>query len=110
MAVRLTVLCGVLFLSICALRAQDKPAAEKAADTGATAKSGKQTYNHYCAACHGAAARGDGPVAGALTSPVPDLSTLAKRHGGKANPLSRRKSLRIKDLADYLASLQEKES
>jgi mono/diheme cytochrome c family protein len=144
MAVRCTFLCGVLFLSICVLRAQDKPAAEKAADSRATSTSGKQTYKRYCAACHGAAARGDGPVAGVLTSPVPDLTTLAKRHGGKFpydyvmdvlrfgtrfaahgssdmpiwgaifastdnyDQAAVRK--RIKDLADYLASLQEKES
>ena len=79
MTVRFTVLCGVLFLSIFALRAQNKPAAEKAADSRATGVSGKQTYKQYCAACHGAAARGDGPVAGVLTSAVPDLTTLAKR-------------------------------
>jgi mono/diheme cytochrome c family protein len=143
MAVRLTVFCGVLFLSILALGAQNKPAGEKGADSRATGTSGKQTYNHYCAACHGTAARGDGPVAGVLTSPVPDLTTLAKRHGGKFpydyvtevlrfgtrfaahgssdmpiwgaifastdnyDQAAVRK--RIKDLADYLASIQEKE-
>jgi mono/diheme cytochrome c family protein len=42
---------------------------------------GKDTYAAYCAVCHGASGRGDGPAAPALKGPVPDLTTLAKRHG-----------------------------
>jgi hypothetical protein len=40
-------------------------------------------FNAYCAACHGKAAKGDGPAARSLKGPVPDLTTLAQRHGGK---------------------------
>jgi len=40
-------------------------------------------YKQYCAACHGADGKGDGPAAVSLKVPPPDLSTLAKRHGGK---------------------------
>jgi len=43
---------------------------------------GKDTYAAYCAACHGAAGKGNGPAAPALKMPVPDLTTLAQRHGG----------------------------
>jgi mono/diheme cytochrome c family protein len=45
--------------------------------------SGEQTYKQYCGACHGADARGSGPMARLLTTPPPDLTTLAKRHQGK---------------------------
>ncbi len=45
--------------------------------------SGKQMYTDYCAACHGLAGRGDGPAAPALKAPVPDLTLLAKKNGGK---------------------------
>lgn len=36
-----------------------------------------------CAACHGDGARGDGPQAAALTTPPPDLTTIAQRHDGE---------------------------
>jgi mono/diheme cytochrome c family protein len=45
--------------------------------------SGKQMFKEYCAACHGADAKGRGPVTYSLKAPAPDLTALAKRHGGK---------------------------
>jgi mono/diheme cytochrome c family protein len=45
--------------------------------------SGAALYARHCAACHGAEARGDGPVAPALSRPPPDLTTLARRNGGR---------------------------
>jgi mono/diheme cytochrome c family protein len=48
-----------------------------------SAGSGEEMYNSYCAACHGKDAKGDGPAAPALKDPVPDLTTLAQRNGGK---------------------------
>jgi mono/diheme cytochrome c family protein len=45
--------------------------------------SGEQTYKQYCAACHGANAKGNGPLASLLKTPPSDLTTLAKRHLGK---------------------------
>jgi mono/diheme cytochrome c family protein len=39
-------------------------------------------YRRYCAACHGAQGRGDGPVAPSLGERPTDLTALAKRHGG----------------------------
>lgn len=44
---------------------------------------GAQMFMRYCAACHGAAGKGDGPVAVALKQAPVDLTTLAKRHDGK---------------------------
>jgi mono/diheme cytochrome c family protein len=42
---------------------------------------GKDTFMAYCAVCHGADGRGNGPAAPALKTPVPDLTTLGQRHG-----------------------------
>lgn len=134
-------LSSMLILTISEIAAQDKPAEQARATLTA---SGKQTYTHYCAAFHGVDARGNGPAAFVLKTPPPDLTTLAKRHGGKFpydyvsnvlrfgtrfaahgssdipiwgsifgsiehnDEVAVRK--RIKDLSDYLASLQEKES
>lgn len=104
--------------------------------------SGKQLFTQYCAACHGADARGNGPARAALKLPAPDLTTLARRHGGSF-PVEYVKNIlqfgpgiaahgssdmptwgpifrymdnynnaavqkRIKNLCDYLSSLQEK--
>jgi mono/diheme cytochrome c family protein len=44
---------------------------------------GPTLYVTYCAACHGKTADGNGPVAPALKSRVPDLTKIAKRNGGK---------------------------
>jgi len=141
---RCIVLLGVLILVVAVADAQNKPAVNKAPERRTTAASGKQTYMHYCASCHGVDALGNGPAAFVLKTTPPDLTTLAKRHGGKFpyeyvsqvlrfgtrilshgssdmpiwgpifgsmdsyNEVAVRK--RIKDLSDYLASLQQKES
>lgn len=44
---------------------------------------GQNEYMNSCAACHGADAKGSGPVNEALTIVAPDLTTLAARNGGK---------------------------
>jgi mono/diheme cytochrome c family protein len=43
---------------------------------------GRQMYKGYCAACHGADGKGRGPVAASLRKSPPNLTTLARRHGG----------------------------
>ncbi len=43
---------------------------------------GPDIYHAYCASCHGALGKGDGPVAPALTTKMPDLTTIAQRNGG----------------------------
>jgi mono/diheme cytochrome c family protein len=144
MVMRRTVLIGFLILIVCAAGAHDKQAVNKPAAPPTIAASGKQTYMQYCASCHGIDARGDGPATVVLKTAPPDLTTLAKRHGGKFpheyvfdvlrfgtrivshgssdmpiwgpifgsldnyDEVAVRK--RIKDLSDYLASLQQKES
>jgi mono/diheme cytochrome c family protein len=44
---------------------------------------GAATYKAYCTVCHGTSGRGDGPAAKALTTRPADLTTIARRHGGK---------------------------
>ncbi len=70
MVMRLLILASVLLLVACQSQPTYMP-------------SGEQTYKQYCAACHGADAKGHGPVASVLTTPPPDLTTLAKSHSGK---------------------------
>lgn len=43
---------------------------------------GVQLYKRFCSSCHGANARGDGPVAKNFKIEVPDLTRIAHRHGG----------------------------
>ena len=144
MLLRYSVLFGALVLGLCLVKAQNLPPASKAVTVRTIGSSGKQTYVQYCGSCHGADARGDGPAAVVLKTAPPDLTTLAKRHGGKFpneyvsdvlrfgtrivshgssdmpiwgpifgslenynEPAARK---RIKDLCEYLASIQEKES
>jgi mono/diheme cytochrome c family protein len=40
-------------------------------------------YTTYCAACHGADGRGNGPAAAALAVKPTDLTKLAVDHGGR---------------------------
>lgn len=49
---------------------------------------GKDSYMAYCAVCHGVGAKGNGPAVPALRTPVPDLTTLARRQGGKYNVMA----------------------
>ena len=49
---------------------------------GFAAYSGAELFARFCAACHGAEARGDGPVAGTLSVLVPDLTRLSERADG----------------------------
>jgi mono/diheme cytochrome c family protein len=43
---------------------------------------GRDLFEFYCATCHGRDGKGNGPAAGALRVPPPDLTTIASRNGG----------------------------
>ena len=43
---------------------------------------GRDSFDLYCASCHGPSGKGDGPVASALRTRPADLTTLARRRGG----------------------------
>jgi len=141
---RHAILLITLLLISCIASAQNKPVATPPPAKPAQALPGKKLFVQYCAACHGANARGEGPAASILKTAPPDLTTLAKRHDGKFpydyvsnvlrfgigitahgssdmptwgpifgslenyDEVAVRKH--IKDLCDFLASLQEKES
>lgn len=45
--------------------------------------SGGDLFRFYCASCHGREGKGDGPVASALNRRPPDLTTIARRNGGR---------------------------
>ena len=47
------------------------------------ANSGKLMYQSYCAPCHGANARGNGPMAASLKEQPADLAMLSRKNGGK---------------------------
>jgi len=44
---------------------------------------GEELFQRHCAACHGETAKGDGPVASAISVKVPDLTRIAQRRDGK---------------------------
>ena len=46
------------------------------------AEQGGIWFQRYCSACHGASARGDGPVAAELSTPPADLTRIAARSAG----------------------------
>jgi mono/diheme cytochrome c family protein len=50
---------------------------------GDLAALGRDEFHRACAPCHGVDGRGGGPVAVALRTPPPDLTTLALRNGGR---------------------------
>jgi mono/diheme cytochrome c family protein len=83
MTMHRTVLLAALLLAVCAAGARGNPAQDQDQLPANYVPSGGQMYKQYCAACHGADAKGHGPVRAALRISAPDLTTLAKRHGGK---------------------------
>ena len=44
---------------------------------------GRADYRDNCASCHGASAKGDGPLRSFLVKQPSDLTTISQRNGGK---------------------------
>jgi mono/diheme cytochrome c family protein len=63
----------LVFSSSCALRVCP-PSVEE---------DGRHLYLSACASCHGVTGTGDGPVATELKTHTPDLTRLAREHGGR---------------------------
>ena len=78
--IAISVACGTIS-SVQAQQADTKVKHEAAGMTSPS--SGKEMFVSYCASCHGKSAKGDGPAANALKQLPADLTTLAKRNGGK---------------------------
>ena len=79
---RIVLLCCA-FAALCGLGIAQKTNVVTVPAPHTSATSGKTMYLAYCATCHGKAGKGDGPVAGALKVPPPDLTTLSRRNNGK---------------------------
>lgn len=62
---------------------KDQTPIKKVAMPHSKPDSGARMYKDYCAVCHGADGRGDGPAVEYLKAPPPSLRTLAKRNDGK---------------------------
>jgi mono/diheme cytochrome c family protein len=62
---------------------ESRPAIRKTPAAPTSPSSGKEMYQAYCAACHGADGKGDGPANAALQSRPFDLTVLARRNAGK---------------------------
>jgi mono/diheme cytochrome c family protein len=65
---------------------QSAPASEAEGgkqDSAENVASGAQLYQRLCAACHGNDLKGNGPGPYPFKDVPPDLTTLARRHGGK---------------------------
>jgi mono/diheme cytochrome c family protein len=72
----LTLAVAFVMTTAAAVRPQDK-------GTGAASvEGGRELFTAYCASCHGASGRGDGPAADSFKVPPSNLTQLAKRNGG----------------------------
>jgi len=83
MSINRMVLFGALFFAVFVANALGKPAADHNQFPWKYVPPGGLLFKQYCAACHGANAKGYGPARAPLQLPAADLTTLAKRHGGK---------------------------
>lgn len=67
-----------------------QPAVKREPARPAQSVEGPALYKQYCAACHGVDGKGNGPAAPALKVPPTDLTTYARRHGGKFSEMDLR--------------------
>ena len=72
-----------VLLSLCGVGAAQQTTINQIPIKPTSWTSGREMYHEYCAACHGPKADGGGPAASACKVNPPDLTTLAKRYGGK---------------------------
>lgn len=80
---RYALLGGALLFVILTVVANDHPTGNQAQFPTSYVPSGQEIYQQFCAACHGADAKGNGPAASRLKTPPADLTTLTRRHMGK---------------------------
>ena len=66
-----------------AVGAQDKPRIINKPPPFVEGNDAPAMFREYCAPCHGAGGRGDGPAAPALKAVPADLTRLSARNGGK---------------------------
>jgi mono/diheme cytochrome c family protein len=74
---------GFLMLALGAASANAQPTIKRETAPRIQSVQGADTFKAYCVSCHGLQAKGDGPAAMALKKAPADLTTIAKRNGGK---------------------------
>ena len=67
----------LVLVAICALAQTSRPGQPLVRPVG-----GAEIFHEFCAACHGADARGHGPASPVLKSSIPDLTLLSQRNAG----------------------------
>ena len=82
MSIRIAALICLLFAAICAPTDQ-KSVVGQSRFPATYVPSGKTMFKQYCAACHGADAKGRGPATASLSTRPSDLTVLTKNHDGK---------------------------
>jgi len=83
MRMRSSVACIVVALAIAGMAQEQSKRIEHTAAAPTSAASGHDMFVSYCASCHGKDGKGDGPAASALNVAPADLTSLAKKNGGK---------------------------
>ena len=66
-----------------ALAQQNAPPAQTPDQSTVLPLDGAKIFRNYCASCHGVNGNGNGPVAPALKTKIPRLTTLARRNHGQ---------------------------
>lgn len=64
-------------------KAEQKPVVKQTPIKQTNAASGKEMFAQYCASCHGAGGKGNGPAASSMKVAPADLTQLTKTHDGK---------------------------
>ena len=84
-ALHVAILTLVLLFSTAtlAMAQESQTTVKKVPMKSTSAGSGAEMYNTYCAVCHGASGKGDGPAASEFKTPPSNLTLLAQTHGGK---------------------------
>lgn len=72
--------CVMAFAGLAAVQEVPPTVRQKAMDPVPSVQ-GRYNFVAYCASCHGPDGKGHGPVVPALKQPVPDLTTITRRHG-----------------------------
>jgi len=75
---------ALVILSIVPAKAQSQSKEVKKEPIQTTSpNSGSEMFHSYCAPCHGADGKGNGPAATSLKNPPANLTQLAKKNSGK---------------------------
>lgn len=82
MTTRTLLLLGLAVSLVSAVPALAQARAKQTPSISIDSLVGRDSFQMYCASCHGPAGHGDGPVASELRSRPADLSTLAQRNEG----------------------------